>query len=130
MRMPDFSHKLVDWLQRLTHDRRGNIAVTFALATLPVVCAVGAALDYGHAHSVKAAMQSALDSTALMLARDASSMNDNDLDGRAKNYFKAMFTRPEASNIEVNATYGANVGSQVRLTASARVPTALMAIAG
>jgi Flp pilus assembly protein TadG len=42
----------------------GNIAITFALATLPVVGSVGFAVDYSHANSVKAAMQAALDSTA------------------------------------------------------------------
>ena len=38
----------------------GNVAITFAIATIPVAGAVGAAVDYSHANSVKAAMQSAL----------------------------------------------------------------------
>ena len=50
--------------------RAGNVAITFALATLPIVGTVGFAVDYSHANSVKAAMQAALDSTALMLAKD------------------------------------------------------------
>ena len=37
MRTPGFLHTIADRLTRLIHDRRGNIAVTFALATLPVV---------------------------------------------------------------------------------------------
>jgi Flp pilus assembly protein TadG len=49
----------------------GNVAITFAFASLPIVGFVGAAVDYSRANSVKAAMQTALDSTALMLAKEA-----------------------------------------------------------
>lgn len=49
--------------------KRGNVTVTFALATLPIVGFVGAAVDYSHANSVRTAMQAALDSTALMLSK-------------------------------------------------------------
>ena len=51
--------------------RGGNVAITFALATLPILGFVGAAVDYSRANSVKAAMQTALDSTALMLSKEA-----------------------------------------------------------
>ena len=115
---------------RFAGDRRGNVALTFGIATLPLIGAVGAAVDFSHANSVKAAMQSALDSTALMLARDASTMTDPDLDARAKAYFSAMFTKPEATNIVVNATYSTTSGTQVMVTGSAKVPTTIMTIAG
>ena len=89
----------------------GNVAITFAMATLPIIGGVGAAVDYSHANNVKAALQAALDSTALMLARDASDLNASDLNSKALNYFKAMFDRPEAKNIAVTATYTASCGS-------------------
>src|SRR5262245_20347698 len=106
-------NELCTTLKRFAGDRRGNIAITFGIATLPIIGAVGAAVDFSHANSVKAAMQSALDSTALMLARDAASLTDQNLDSKAKSYFDAMFTRPEATNVTVNATYSAASGSQV-----------------
>ncbi|MGH9805916.1 MAG: TadE/TadG family type IV pilus assembly protein, partial [Terriglobia bacterium] len=49
--------------------RGGNVAITFALATLPIVTFVGFAVDYSHANSVKVALQSALDATSLMLSK-------------------------------------------------------------
>ena len=52
--------------------QRGNVAITFALASLPVITGVGFAIDYSHANAVKVALQSALDSTALMLSKEAS----------------------------------------------------------
>ncbi|MGZ9125740.1 MAG: pilus assembly protein TadG-related protein, partial [Candidatus Binatia bacterium] len=115
---------------RFAGDRGGNVALTFGIATLPLIGAVGAAVDYSHANSVKAAMQSALDSTALMLARDAPTMTDPNLDTKARSYFTALFTRPEATDIVVNATYSATTGSQVVVTGSAKVPTTIMSIAG
>ena len=38
----------------------GNVAITFAFATLPIIATIGFAVDYSHANSVKVAMQSAL----------------------------------------------------------------------
>ena len=52
--------------------RAGNVAITFALASVPVIGFIGAGYDYSHANAVKTDMQAALDSTALMLAKDAS----------------------------------------------------------
>ncbi len=95
-----------------------------------MIGAVGAAIDYSRANAVKAAMQSALDSTALMLARDAPTIGDQALDTKARAYFLAMFTHPQATNIAVNATFSSGAGSQIVVTGSAKVPTTLMSIAG
>jgi Flp pilus assembly protein TadG len=108
----------------------GNIAITFALATLPVVGTVGFAVDYSHANSVKAAMQAALDSTALMLAKDAATVSTAQLQTNATNYFKALFTRPEATGVTVTATYTTTGGSKVVVNGSANVPTAFLGIIG
>ena len=43
---------------------QGNIAVIFAIAILPVISFVGAAIDYSRANSARSSMQAALDSTA------------------------------------------------------------------
>ena len=64
-------------LARFRGEHAGNVAITFALATLPIVGIVGFAVDYSHANAVKAAMQAALDSTALMLSKDAATVSSN-----------------------------------------------------
>jgi len=110
--------------------RAGNVAITFALTTLPVIGTVGFAVDYSHANSVKVAMQAALDSTALMLSKDAATMTTGDLQTKALNYFSALFTRPEATNIAIAATYTASGGSQVVVNGSAKVPTKFLGIIG
>lgn len=122
--------RLTRQIRRFGGDRRGNIAITFALATLPLVGFVGAAVDFSHAHSVRTALQSALDSTALMLAKDASTLSNNDLNSKALAYFKALFTRPEGTNISISASYNATGGSAVVVKGQADVPTIFMEALG
>jgi Flp pilus assembly protein TadG len=117
-------------LKLFARARAGNVALTFALATFPIIGAVGAAVDYSHANSVKSAMQAALDSTALMLSRDVATLNDTQLQSKATNYFTALFTRPEATNVTVTASYTTTGGSAVVINSSANVPTAIMGIVG
>ncbi len=108
----------------------GNVAVTFALASLPIIGTVGFAVDYSHANSVKVAMQAALDSTALMLSKDAATVTSSALQTEALNYFQALFTRPEATNITISASYTTTGGSKVVVNGSANVPTTFLGVIG
>src|SRR6185437_10659335 len=108
--------------------QRGNVAITFVLASLPVITGVGFAIDYSHANAVKTALQSALDSTALMLSKEATTDTSTQLSTNATNYFLALFTRPEATNVKVTATYDPNGGSSLVVSASADVPTYLLGL--
>src|SRR5882757_3558149 len=82
-----------------------NVTVTFALATIPMVGFVGAAVDYSHANSVKTAMQAASDSTALMLSKTAATLTTAQVQTQGTSYFSALFTRPEATGLLVTSTY-------------------------
>lgn len=66
-------------MRRFWSDRKGNVAVLFAFAIVPVMGAVGAAVDYSLANSYRTDMQKALDSTALALSKilptDEATMN-------------------------------------------------------
>ena len=108
----------------------GNVAMTFALASLPLIGTVGFAVDYSHANAVKAAMQAALDSTALMLSRDAATLSNADLQTKASSYFTALFTRPEAQNVTVTASYSTTGGSQLAVNGAAAVPTSFLGVIG
>src|SRR6185437_16930598 len=111
---------------RLAH--AGNVAITFAFATLPLITFVGFAVDYSRANSVKSALQSALDSTSLMLSKEASTDSPADLASHADTYFKALFTRTEAKNIQTSVKYDTVGGSSVVISASADVPTYLLGL--
>ena len=124
-------------MRRFQHAREGNIAITFAIAVIPLLGFVGAAIDYSRANTVKVRLQSALDSTALMLARDAPNLSDvgtNDqsspLDSKAQAIFASLFNPSDATNININATFSTTGGSSVKIDASADVPTTFLAIVG
>ena len=115
---------------RLGRDRNGNVAITFALALLPIFGLVGAGIDYSHAISIRVALQAALDSTALMLSKQASSLTDKQLQTAAQNYFNGVFQRPEAYNVSITAAYSTSDGSQVTVNGSAAMTTSFMQILG
>jgi Flp pilus assembly protein TadG len=56
---------LVASIRRFAADQRGNLAVIFALACLPLLSAVGCAVDYSRAVQVKGKLQAAADAASL-----------------------------------------------------------------
>ncbi len=75
-------------------------------------------------------MQAAADSTALLLSKDAATINNSQLQTKANDYFKALFTRPEATGLTITATYSSASGSQVVVDASADVKADFVKIMG
>jgi Flp pilus assembly protein TadG len=65
MSEPRFSSPLAPLLHRFRRDSRGNIAVIFALAILPIMAAIGCAVDYSLATRMKAKLQSAADAASV-----------------------------------------------------------------
>src|ERR1043165_5378508 len=56
----------------LARDREGSVAAMFALALVPVIGLVGAAVDYSAANSARTNLQAALDAALLAGAKDGS----------------------------------------------------------
>jgi Flp pilus assembly protein TadG len=52
-------------MNRFGRDQRGNLAVIFAVACVPLISAVGCAIDYSEATRIRAKMQSAADAAAV-----------------------------------------------------------------
>ena len=52
-------------LSRFVHDRRGNIAVIFALACVPLISAIGCAIDYSRATLTRSKLQAAADAASV-----------------------------------------------------------------
>jgi Flp pilus assembly protein TadG len=56
----------LSWLlNRFRRDRHANVAVIFAIACVPLISAIGCAIDYSEATRIKAKMQSAADAAAV-----------------------------------------------------------------
>jgi Flp pilus assembly protein TadG len=90
-------------MRRFFSDARGNVAILFALATLPVMGAMGAAVDYSMANAQRTAMQASLDATALALAR-MMPLSQNELNQRGMDFFKANLGTTPLSNVTLSIT--------------------------
>jgi Flp pilus assembly protein TadG/uncharacterized protein YegL len=128
---------LIQQLLRFRHDRAGNVALTFALALLPLMGAVGIAVDYSMASRQRAVIQSALD--AAMLAGAIAGKASVDA-GAGKS------TATAAAEAAAAASFKSNLGSVVATlqadfkmtgltiagtgSASADVPTYFMGVFG
>ena len=117
-------------LLRFLKDRRGGVAPMFALAIVPVFGLVGAAVDYSRANSVRTGMQSAIDATALAMAKLAPTLTAAQLQTQTNAYFNAMFNHPEAKNLVITPTYTTAGGSQLVIAVSGSVDTSFMKIMG
>ena len=119
---------------RFAGANQGNIAVLFAIAAVPILSFVGAAIDYTRANTARTAMQAALDSTALMLAKDLTDgvITTSQIEAKATSYFTALYTNTDAKSVLINASYTQNTGkgSTIQLTGSGTVDTDFMRVAG
>lgn len=117
-------------LARFWNNRRGGVAPLLALAFVPLMGAVGAAVDYSRANAARTAFQAALDSTALMISKTAANQTTTDFQASATAIFQALFTRADTKNIVVTATYTSNGGSKVTLNGTAAVATHFVSVLG
>jgi Flp pilus assembly protein TadG len=130
-------------LARFRRDKSANIAVLFAIATLPILTAVGCAVDYSFAARMKAKLQSAADAAAIAsIAVNSAGYNAAALmtsNGpvpagvtEANNIFNGnMSTTMGYNNLSVTSTVtktGPSLASTV--TFSAQVPVTFMKVVG
>jgi Flp pilus assembly protein TadG len=101
-------------------DVRANFAPMFALTLVPIVGFIGTAVDYSRGNSVKAAMQMALDSTGLMLSKDAATLTAEQMSQKATTYFNAMFNQPEAQNVQLTAALSTPQAGSYKLNIAAK----------
>ena len=116
---PVLSGARASLLARFRGDAHGNVAIFFALAILPILGMVGAAVDYTKANNARTALQSALDTTSLMLSKDAATLPADQIQIRARQYFDALYTHTEAPVSTFNAVYTANTGKGANVTVTA-----------
>jgi hypothetical protein len=101
----------------------GNVAITFALALVPLMGMIGTAVDYSRANNIRTNLQTALDAAVLAGARDGTS----NWATVALDSFKANFTRPE---ISATATFAKNVDGSYSGGAGASVPATFLGVMG
>jgi Flp pilus assembly protein TadG len=120
-------------LRAFVRDRRGNMAITFALTAVPVVVSVGAAIDYSLANRAKAALDSYADAAALSVVNQhAMSMTAAQARKSAVKFFKAQSATLKRGSVDtVTATVtDSSSGRAAVVSYTANVQTTLANVAG
>ena len=120
--------RLRDCLRDFRAARAANVTITFALATIPIIGAVGAAVDYSHVNSDRTAMQAAVDATALMLSKDVATITSSQLNTKATAVFKGLYTRPEVTNVVVTPVYTSTGTPQLVISATGTVKSSFVSL--
>ena len=111
--------------------KRANVAITFSLAAIPVMGAIGAAVDYSSANNAHAALNGYADMAALSAVnRAAMALDKSTAKSNAKSFFKAQADTIKLGSytsvtVKVTEKNGART-AVVSYTAS--VPTTLLAL--
>lgn len=112
--------------------KRGNVAMMFALALVPLMIGAGAGLDFARAMLVRQQMGEALDAAALAVG-STTGLTQTTAQALAQKYFDANYTVDKteygAPTISI-PTSGYDSKGSVTITASDTMPTVLMKIAG
>ena len=112
--------KSIALLRQFRQDRTGNVLMFFGFAMIPAIGLAGAAIDYARATTVRAQLHAAVDSAALMAARDAAKLSDADLKLRINGWIKATLSPDEAAKF-TGATIGIDRTART-VTIAANVP--------
>src|ERR1700743_2770904 len=103
---------------------RGNIAMMFAIALVPLMIAAGAGLDFARAMLVRQQMGEALDAAALAIG-SSTGLTQTTAQALAQKYFSANFTINQtdygAPTITIPAS-GYNSNGSVTITATDTMP--------
>jgi Flp pilus assembly protein TadG len=116
-------------------DRRGNITATFAIALVPLIGFVGAAVDYSRASLARTQMQVALDSAVLMVSKDMNNgvISQSAMSATAQTYFNSLYTNINAPSVAVTTTYTVasnTTPATVKLSGAGSIDTVFMGLLG
>ena len=124
-----FTHYVSGLFSRLIKDKAGNVAMTFGLSMMPLLFAVGAAVDLTKASAVQQKLAGTADAVALAAARSYKDVNgrnavgDRFLNANMSEYGGGV----TITDIDVDFDDEAEI---VTVSLDADVPNALMSIAG
>jgi Flp pilus assembly protein TadG len=106
-------------------DRRGNAAMMFGLAVLPLMGATGLAVDTARAYNIEDQLQKSLDAAALAAGRSLDSANVED---DARSFLLANLEGTvELDDFDIDTSAD---GKRITITATAEMPTSFMRVVG
>ena len=117
-------------LRRFQRDESGNFAMLFGLSIVPLLGLTGAAVDYSRASKARAELSAAIDSAALMAARDASKLTDAELTTRINNWIKNNLSPETAARFGTASIAIDRVNRTVNISGNIDVDTSIARVLG
>jgi Flp pilus assembly protein TadG len=111
-------------LRKFRPAREGNIAVIFSLALIPVVGAIGLAVDWSMANKVQSSMQKALDAAVLVGVGQPSALQIS----AATAFFNGDFSGPAGTT--ATASFVQNANGSLSGTASSSIQAPFLGVFG
>jgi len=116
--------RIRDLSRRCLTERDGNIAVVFAIALVPIVVTVGAAVDFAKSGDVKAQLQKSIDAAVLAGVTQPSALQIS----TANNVFTGDYSGKY--NTSATATFTQNSDGSLSGTATTSVDTSFLNVMG
>ncbi|WEX11223.1 VWA domain-containing protein [Chelativorans sp. AA-79] len=116
--------KLRETLAAFGRDRRGNFAMMMAFSAVPLIGAVGLAIDYANMSRIHTELQNALDSAVLAVAQRGDNISDTEARTIAASFLTGNLAH-SFTNMHVTRN-----GTSVTLTAEAPAPLSFGGIFG
>jgi len=110
----------------LARNQKGNVAILFGLALIPIALAVGVATDYGRALAVRGQMADAADTAALAVG-SWQGLNEAQMKQKARQFFDANY--PSSTMGTVGKIDVLPSGDDVIVKVSGSVPTSFLRLA-
>lgn len=115
---------------RLLRNRAGNIAMTFAIISVPLMGAMGAGIDYARAMNHRRELQSNLDAALVAAVKDIGTKNETQLKAQIANWMAADASTKGGYTLDAKNIAIDNTGQIIGATVTASVDTTFMRILG
>lgn len=121
-------NELLTICRALLGDRRGNVAMIWALALVPLMAAIGGGLDLARAMIVKAEMTDALDAAALAVG-SSTNLSTSQMQTMAQQYFDANYTEDKSYGTPAAVSVTPS-GQSIQISTNVAMPTSIMKLIG
>ncbi|MGV3548799.1 pilus assembly protein TadG-related protein [Rhizobium sp.] len=130
VRAADFTTRAQNLYRRLLLDRAGNIAMSFAVVSVPLLAAVGVGVDYVRALNVQREMQGSLDAALVAAVKNVGTKDDTELKKILANWMSRDPNNAGAYQLDANSVVIDKSKETLTATVRATVPTTFLRIIG
>lgn len=106
--MPRILEFIYETSIRFAANRSGNVAFTFALCLVPLLAAVGTAIDYATATQMRTELQAALDAAVLAGAKETSTSQKI---AKATDFFRSLMPAQQSNTPSANFSVDSKTGA-------------------